>query len=201
MPTPLRSVTSVREFFDYSCAHQTAISVHLPTIRHYAAKCEMACEFGVKYGASSSALLMGAHQVHSWDIKATPEAEHLRSIAGPRWEYTIADSRAGIFGHCDLLFIDSLHTYAQVRSELEGTKGHVSKYLIFHDTITFGSVGADGETGRQSWNYADHRGESVPDEHLGIVPVIFEFMSQNREWQVEMHDARSHGLLVLRNSR
>lgn len=202
MPLSLRSAASVKEFYELAAATPTAITDHLPTLRYYAGRCSVAGEFGVKRGASSSALLMGASVVYSWDIKETAEARHLETLAGQRWHYAIGDSRSipkEHFPPMELLFIDSLHTYAQVRAELNRAMDHVSKYLIFHDTVTFGSVGAQEETGQQQWNYSEHHGQSVPMEHLGIMPAILEFMSQRPQWRVLQHDANSHGLLILRN--
>lgn len=200
MSTTLRGARTLQEFYETCLTIPTAITPHLQTIRHYASKCEVACEFGVKKGFSSSALLMGASVVHSWDIVPTREAQHLQQIT-PRWNYHIADSRDkyawfSVTSRCDLLLLDSLHTYEQVKAELELVKGRVDKYLIFHDWITFGSIGADGESGRQSWTY--QTGVSVPEEHLGIMPAILGFMAEEPEWDVLEANPFSHGLLVLK---
>ena len=95
-----------------------------------------------------------------------------------------------------MLFIDSLHTFGQCQKELLLHARRVSTHLVFHDTITFGSVGADGETGNQLWPY--RRGMSVPLEFLGIRPAIDWLMVEDPSWQIEAHYVYSHGLLVLR---
>lgn len=195
MSTTLRGARTLQEFYETCLTIPTAITPHLQTIRHYASKCEVACEFGVKKGFSSSALLMGASVVHSWDIVPTREAQHLQQIT-PRWNYHIADSRWGVVDTCDLLLVDSLHTYTQVKEELATVKSRVRKYLLFHDVSTFGCVGADGESGRQSWTY--QVGVSVPEEHLGIMPAILEFMADEPQWDVLEVNPFSHGLLVLK---
>lgn len=195
MSTALRSARSLKEFYETCLTIPTAITPHLQTLRHYASKCEIACEFGVKRGFSSSALLMGASAVHSWDIAPTREAQHLQQLA-PRWGYRIEDSRLCRLPVCDLLLIDSLHTYAQVKAELATMRGLIRKYLICHDVTTFGSVGADGESGRQSWTY--ETGQSVPQEHLGIMPAVLEFMAEDPVWDVLEINPHSHGLLVLK---
>ena len=48
--------------------------------------------------------------------------------------------------YCDMLFIDTLHTYKQLRDELERHGMRAAKYLVFHDTAAFGTVGEDGST-------------------------------------------------------
>jgi hypothetical protein len=173
---------------------QTAITPHLPRLRRLAEGLDLAVEFGVKRGASSSALLLAAQHVISYDIVETVEARELQAVAGTRWSYRIEDSRRATFDWCDLLFIDSLHTYGQVHDELEAHASKVKRYLVFHDTLTFGSVGAKGESGDQLWTY--QRGVSVPPEALGIRPAIDELM-MGGDWHLQAHYLNSHGLLVL----
>ena len=143
-------------------------------------------ELGVKHGASATALLLGCNgDVWGFDIAMTPEARRLGELAGNRWHYVIGDSRTADVPDCDLMFIDSMHNYEHVRAELEAHADKVSKYLVFHDTITFGSFGAVDESGRTV--------EGV----LGIRPAIDELMMRDQTWFIERHDTHSHGLLVL----
>jgi len=174
---------------------KSAISPFLPRLRELAAGCNHVVEFGVKGGASSSALLLGAERVTSYDIATTPDALALQAIVGERWDYRIEDSRTARVPECDMLFVDSLHTFAQVRAELVHAD-QVTRRLVFHDVTTFGEVGAQGETGRQSWIYVAGRG-SCPDAHLGIRPAIDELMIRDPSWRIVERHTDSHGLLVL----
>lgn len=187
---------SVEAIYKRHCEAPTAIAPHLPRLRALAEEVESAVEFGVKRGASSSALLMGASRVTSYDVVATEEARALQAVAGDRWSYRIEDSRRAEVPLCDLLFIDSLHDYPQCKAELmaHGNKAH--QYLIFHDTQTFGAVGADGETGKHKWTYVPGKG-SVPMDCLGIRHAIDEFMIANPHWRIAAAYPDSHGLLVL----
>jgi hypothetical protein len=170
------------------------MALHLPKLRELAARCPTAVEFGVKGGGSSSALLLGAERVTSFDLVETAEARELEAVAGDRWDYRIEDSRTAEPFPCGMILIDSLHTYAQVSAELERWSDFTGR-IAFHDTLTFGSVGADGETGRHSWMYVP--GQSVPLEHLGIRPAIDELMIREPSWRVVYSTPESHGLLVL----
>lgn len=187
---------TLESIYNDHAAGNTAISVHLPRLRALAEGLELAVEFGVKRGASSSALLLGADHVVSYDIASTPEARELKRVAGDRWEYWIEDSRRADVPECDLLFVDSLHTFEQCRDELAVHGNKASKFLVFHDTQTFGTVGAEGESGRQKWTYAAGKG-SVPLDCLGIRHAVDLFQIDNPQWRIAAAYPDSHGLLVL----
>lgn len=177
------------------CASGSAMAAHLPRLRTLATGCEQAVEFGVKRGASTTALLLGAERVISYDIAATPQAKALERIAGPRWRYRIEDSRTATLPLCDLLLVDSLHTYAQVQAELLAHADRARHWLVFHDVSTFGEIGADGETGRPLWAYTV--GQSVPPAAYGIRPAIDALMMRDPSWYIAARYTDSHGLLVL----
>lgn len=186
---------TIESIYERHCAAKTAISAHLPRLRSLAQGLDVAVEFGVKRGASSSALLLGAALVVSYDIAETAEARELERVAGPRWHYLLEDSRRAGVPAADLLFIDSQHDFAQCRAELQAHADNVGRYLVFHDTITFGSFGARGESGDHAWQYK--RGESCPADALGIRPAIDELMIRDPSWHIAAHYTDSHGLLVL----
>lgn len=185
---------TLQEIYDRHCAAGTAISTHLPRLRELATGLDTVVEFGVKRGGSSSALLLGAKQVISYDVAVTPEARDLKRLVGERWDYRIGDSRAADFDAAEMLFVDSQHDYDQVSAELAHAD-KVTRYIVGHDTITFGSVGAKGESGDHAWQY--RRGQSVPREALGIRVSYDELMIRDPSWRIVSHDWRSHGLLVL----
>jgi methyltransferase family protein len=188
----------IEELYAHACARHTAIAAHLPRLRRFADGCDLAVEFGVKKGASTTALLLGAQHVLSVDLVKHAELRTLRSCVGDdRWLFLQGDTREIDIPECDLLFVDADHSYASVRAELERHASRVRRWLIFHDTITFGSVAASGETGRHSW-VQQTPGQSVPLEHLGIRPAIDELMIRDDSWRIYMHYTDSHGLLVLR---
>lgn len=177
------------------CKAGTAISAHLPRLRTLAERCLLAVEFGVKRGASSAALLLGATRVVSYDLVATREARALQAAVGQRWDYRIQDSRTAPVLACDLLFIDSAHNFAQADAELRRHADAVRHLLVFHDVLTFGVIGARGETGTHLWEY--RAGESVPLAALGLRPAIDQLMIRDPSWRIAASYVDSHGLLVL----
>lgn len=189
---------TLEALYDRHCASSRtgSIAPHLPRLRQLASGLTTVIEFGVRRGASSTALLLGADQVTSYDVQRTREACELAALV-PRWTYRIQSSLKAPAQECDLLFIDSLHTYTQCSAELRRHAGIVRRLLVFHDTITFGVVGASGESGQQSWNYSQHVGQSVPPAHLGIRPAIDDLMVGDASWHIMEHSPLSHGLLIL----
>lgn len=190
---------SLESIYRAHCAANTAMSPHLPRLAALAEGLSLAVEFGVKRGASSSALLLGANRVISYDIAPTPEAKQLAEIVGDRWSYRIEDSRAAAVPECDLLFVDSQHDYEQCSAELVAHGNKARRWLVFHDTSTFGVVGANGETGKHKWTYVAGKG-SVPLDCLGIRQAIDEHMIANPHWVIHAAYPDSHGLLVLRRT-
>ena len=187
---------AIQAHYAAACAKASAIQAHLPRLKTFATGSTLAIEFGVKRAASSSALLLGADRVISYDLVPTVEAQRLaEAVPIERWDYRIGDSRYAQTVDCDLLFIDSLHTYEQCQAELARHADAVAKLLIFHDTITFGSVGAAGESGQHRWIYTP--GNPVPDDALGIRPAIDQLMMRDPSWHILAHYTDSHGLLIL----
>lgn len=80
---------------------------------------------------------------------------------------------------CDLLFIDTLHQYNQLKQELKLHSPNVSKYIIMHDTSKFEFTdevtGADG----------------------GLWPAIEEFLLHNKNWCIKERYINNNGLTIL----
>lgn len=199
--TPNQAIdfTAIEDLFRSHCEQEGSTNPHLHELRNLAADCDVVVELGTKHGRSASAFLAANCEVWSIDLVESARARRLEELAGGRFHFIVGDSRNVVIPECDLLFVDSLHTHAQVAAELEVHAGSVRRRLVFHDTITFGSVGADGETGQPSW-FPMKTGDSVPPEHLGIRPAIDDLMIRDRSWSIAAHHVHSHGLLVLERS-
>ena len=176
-----------------STRHSTA--PHLPRLREYATGCDLAIEFGTRHGASASALLLGARHVISYDLQTSLHHPALVRAAGDRWEFRQQDTLTAPVTPCELLFLDSRHTYAHLAAELARHTGVVARWLIFHDTMTFGSIGADGESGSPGFQLT--RGAQIPRAHYGIRLAIDELQIRDPSWHLIAHHPESHGLLIL----
>lgn len=163
------------------------IVLHLPVLEYFASKCGHVTEFGVRDGCSTVALISGCRgHVHSYDIERTPIVDRLQRTALPcsSWTFHLGDTGDPSLevAETDLLFIDTLHTYAHVSKELAYHGRKARKYLAFHDTLTCGA-----------------RDLSGPDPAAeGITRAIEEFLARHPgEYREAFRTDWSNGLLVL----
>ena len=160
--------------FQERIARPSDISEHLATLRVLARTCSHITEFGVRSGNSTVAFLAGLHsggRLVSYDCNPAPFS------AEPAWLFHQArtDELTEI-EETDLLFFDTLHTYAQLRAELrQGNRAR--QWLVFHDTVTFGTVGEDGGQ--------------------GLIPAILEFLADNPHWRIFAQCQHNNGLLIM----
>jgi hypothetical protein len=125
------------------CTTPSDINEHLPTLRKYASECSSIVEMGVRAIVSTWALLAGMPRkmlsidiVNPNDIGANLQ-EVYSACAGPGIEFTFIKSNTFdiVIGECDLLFLDTLHTYEHVKKELALHGNKARKYIIIHDTM------------------------------------------------------------------
>lgn len=127
------------------------INEHLELIREYASRVEHVTEFGMRGANGSTVALLAAQPATfvSWDIN--PHAVVSQTVLDLLSERGRTDFQPRVgntlninIEETDLLFIDTLHTYKQLKAELDRHATKVRKYIIFHDTKTFGAKGEDG---------------------------------------------------------
>lgn len=165
------------------------ISAHLPIIEYFASQCEHATEFGTRNCQSTSALISGVGKksvggmVISYDICTTPNiyqfiALERRRVLPCKWKFVQKNTLSNFeIDQTELLFVDTLHTYDQVKGELDKHGHKVSKYLLFHDTYSQGSISVD------------RKGEK------GINPAIEEYADVNG-WEKILDLRFNHGMSV-----
>ena len=99
------------------------------------------------------------------------------------FKFHLADVLAVEIEPTELLFIDTEHNYYQLRQELATHASKVSKYIIFHDVVTWGYVG-----------------EMYGRPHLiipGLLPAIDEFLKANDSWKIVEYFENNNGLMVI----
>lgn len=166
------------------CNKKSDINEHLPTLKKYAEQCESITELGVRRGTSTCALLYGKpKQMQCYDIEQKgnlplKEYEKFAYENDINFKFIIANVLHIEIDYTDLLFIDTLHTYNQLKQELSLHGNKALKYIIFHDTKTFGEIGEDKKS-------------------PGLLKAIEEFLSKNSHWSVKEAYKNNNGLFIL----
>lgn len=161
------------------------INEHLITLRYYADQCKHVTELGVRKGVSTWAFLSSmAKRVVSVDVNHPDEnggsLQEMRDAsieAGIDFTFILANDLNIELEETDLIFFDTLHTYGHLSKELILHSGKARKYIIFHDTTQYATVGVDG-------------GE-------GIERAIREFLTQNPVWTIKEVYTNNNGLVIL----
>jgi hypothetical protein len=159
------------------------INEHMLRLAQLARECEHVTEFGVRTGMSTYSFLHGLSnkpdaKLRSYDLHDFFNVYAIRNQLEIDWTFRQGSTlEADVIEPTDLLFIDTLHTYAQVKGELERHGNQASKYIVFHDTVAFGIVGEDNGT--------------------GINLAIQEWMRDNEHWRVLEHHENCNGLTIL----
>lgn len=137
-----------------ACAQPSDINEHLPLLRELASKCEHVTEMGTRGAVSTVALLAGqpvelvTWDISPWAIVSQPMADLVAVAGRTKLQPRVGDSLKITIESTDMLFIDTLHTARQLKAELERhadpVENKVKRYLVFHDTATFGMRSEDG---------------------------------------------------------
>jgi beta-1,4-mannosyl-glycoprotein beta-1,4-N-acetylglucosaminyltransferase len=179
-------MSTPEELYRQALASPSDINEHLPTLYALARECAHVTEMGTRSGCSTRAFLHAQPEaLVCYDLERRPEVDPLeeaaRQAGRPRFRFHQADVLQVEIEETDLLFIDTFHVYEQTRQELARHAGKVRKYLVFHDTTTFGDCGQ--EPGSR-----------------GIWPAIEEFLRDNSGWQLVARHTQNNGLTVLRRA-
>ena len=132
-------------------ARPSDIHEHLPLLRALAEKCEHVTELGLRWANGSTVAFLAAQPraLVSWDLDpravVSGRVQALLGMAGrTRFQPRVGDTLEVEVEETDLLFFDTYHTGKHLYAELMRHGDKARKYLVFHDTITFGIVGEDG---------------------------------------------------------
>lgn len=179
-----------------ACYKQSDMFEHMPNLRMYADECESVIEMGVRGIVSTYAFLMSKCKkltsidivnpsVHGSNIQ---EVYDIASSAGVDFKFIQADTLKIEIESTDLLFIDTLHAYDQLRQELALHSDKAKKYIIMHDTVTFGQYG----------HTVEEPGMLFPNIK-GLNYAIQEFMESHRnEWAYDRIYYNCNGLTILK---
>jgi hypothetical protein len=172
--------------FEMLCKTESDINEHLLTLYDYGRRVDHITEFGVRNGRSTVAWqYANPKTLISYDIDYCDINERLFAETPedecPDFRFIQADVLKIEIEETDLIFFDTLHSYTQLRQELKLHGNKARRYLIFHDLVSYGLRGEDGE---------------IP----GIGAAIDEFLLANRHWVGDAMYTNNNGLAILKRN-
>lgn len=195
---------TIKSKYEAACAKPSDINEHLPTLLKYANKVKHITEMGVRDVVSTWAFLMAQpDRLVCIDIVRSDNITEMISIASiekrTHVTFTKADTTKMEIEETDLLFIDTLHTYSQLKNELKLHADKVRKYIIFHDVVTYGHK-------PEPSSFDTHKGKvwqapevlaNYKDGDKGLLPAIQEFLEANPNWNIVEHCLNNNGLMII----
>lgn len=192
MTTPFQILENITET-------PSDINEHIPVLKKYAEECDSITELGVRWVVSTFAFLFAHpkkitsidlfHPSH-WGDVANNRMSYVERYAknfNVKFNFLIGDSTVIDIQETDLLFIDSLHTYGQLKIELQKHANNCKKYIVLHDTTSF----AFKDEG------VDYSNTTLHTSKQGLWPAIEEFLEQNKHWYIVEKRSNNNGLTVL----
>jgi hypothetical protein len=186
---------NIQEEYNKRKSNSSDINEHFETLYKYGKKSNHITEFGTRYGDSTVALLYSQpHTMVSYDLF---KSEFIDEINLENYSFIQNDSLKVVIAETDILFIDTLHRYFQLYNELGLHAKKVKKYIILHDTETYGH--ADEPL------YAPHISVKMSDKVIntkkqGLKQAINDFLFETKEgknWVIEEEFKNNNGLTIL----
>ncbi len=187
----------ITEKFLFNKNKKSDINEHLDVLHEYSLRCEHITEMGIRWGSSIWAFLMSnPKKLIGYDIIRTEQINEIIDICS---EYNInftffeEDVLKTTIEETDLLFIDTLHTYNQLISELNLHSSKVKKYIILHDTVSFG---------QHDEQIYQHSSDLIKEQEVGkqgLISAIHDFLNSElgEFWIIEKEFKNNNGLTIL----
>lgn len=185
------------------------IAEHVPTLIRYGRQCKRITEMGVRFGWSTRSFLYARpeklssidkyewNSVHQSGLIQTPGNSEFKKYQKlyegvVNFTYTLSDTtKLDPIPETDLLFIDTYHHASCLSIELDKHGNQAKKFIILHDTETFGEKGQKDKGGTfLDWDTTDEPG-------TGLRYAIEPWLAKNPHWQVREVFRNNNGLTIL----
>jgi len=170
---------TLEDLFRRAADTPSDINEHCAKLRNLAADCKHVTEFGMRPAVSTVALLAGQPQrLVTYSDTPDPILSRLQDQSGRTQFSAKAGNSLNVeIDETDLLFVDTIHTDGHLSAELARHADQVRRWIVLHDTETYGEKGEDGGP--------------------GLLPALRRFMCANPQWSVVYHRQENHGLTVV----
>lgn len=189
----------ITEKFNSHRSKASDINEHLITLYELSQECSHITEMGVRWVSSTWAFVNARpNKVISYDIVTNPNINEVIDLCR---EYSInytfeeRDVLKLEIEPTEFLFIDTLHTYAQLTEELRLHSSKVTKYIALHDTEYF------GRTDENIYNHASDIIKAKKSEKQGLMTAVEDFLTTDlgKSWEIHKIYKNNNGLTVLKN--
>lgn len=190
--------------FESLIKEKSDINEHLETLRKLSSECEKVVELGVRGANSTVALILGKpKRIDSFDLNEIPQ--ELNGFLSGCSKNMSVDWRfhrenclfTDKITECDMMFIDTWHTFKQLSCELHLHSHKVKKYIVLHDTVTYGEVDENLRINEQSLGGDLLEFYSKLPEKKGLMPSVQDFLTNHKNWVIKKIYKNNNGLLVL----
>lgn len=176
----------LEHLYQRAAATPSDINEHVPRLRELANECDIIVEFGTRHAVSTVALMAGRPStlitvdLHGCQACTENALKGAANAVGVNFQSITANTlELPPIERADMLFIDTYHTAAQVKGELDRHAAQVAKIIAFHDTeAPWGQVGEDGGP--------------------GVMLGVERWLADHPEWVIAERHTNNHGLVVLR---
>lgn len=194
----------LRRHYEIQCRNISTTHEHHPVLFNLAKQCESIVELGVGGAVISSwALLWGlsnngksTKEYVGVDIALAGEVKEASRIAKLNkinYTFIFGDDMKIALNSCDMMFIDSLHTYCHLTYELEKFSPLVKKYIVMHDTSPPWEKCDDTEYRGDYSEYPLH----IDRTKRGLWAAVEDFLASHKEWKLKERRTNCYGLTVL----
>jgi hypothetical protein len=190
----------IDNLYQLNCNTPSDINEHLPTLKHYCENVETVVELGVRGICSTWAFLAARpKRLYSYDLLPPSNwggnLDLVYTVAKDldvEFEFRMEDVLKVDIPECEVLFIDTWHTYDQLSAELSKHSHKVSKYIILHDTVSYAYV-------NEPISHTNSYDKTLSGKQ-GLKQAIVEFTQHNLQWKVLVEYINNNGLTILSRS-
>jgi hypothetical protein len=187
----------IKNKFTQQKENPSDINEHIQTLYEHGKECSHITEMGVRWVSSTWPLLYSKpKKMISYDIVKNPNINEVIELSkeyGIDYQFIESDVLKIEIEPTELLFIDTLHTYNQLMSELLLHSDKVSKYIILHDTVSF------GEKDEMVYDHASDAVKTMKKEKEGLKNALNDFLEteKGKNWKVKEVFTNNNGLSVI----
>ena len=189
---------NMEEFYLNLCNTPSDINEHLPVLRHYSSKCKHITEMGVRgvvstfaFAVANPLVLRSIDLYHPSNWNGEEKLNYIEKYCEKNnidFKFILANTLEVEIEDTDFLFIDTLHTYEQLKTELNLHGNKAKKYIGFHDTTLFAYQDENNS----------YTNKLMSGPIKGLWPAIEEFIIKNPHWKIEERKTNNNGLTILK---